>query len=73
MSSFQETSANGAPKGIRICVGRGNKLSMFRLSPQHLGGKKKSVVFTHKVQLKEVRLSYLLLFYENKPTRFSLW
>ncbi|VDO69797.1 unnamed protein product [Heligmosomoides polygyrus] len=66
-----ETSANGAPKGIRICVGRGNKLSMFRLSPQHLGGKKKSVVFTHKVQLKEVRLSYLLLFYENKPTRFK--
>lgn len=74
----EETSANGAPKGIRICVGRGNKLSMFRLSPQHLGGKKKSVVFTHKVQLKEpvVNFGYLtrsfLVAFDQKGTSLTI-
>ncbi|KAK6008967.1 nucleotidyl transferase, partial [Ostertagia ostertagi] len=68
----ENKATNGERSMLRICVGRGNVLSIFRLNPQHIGTKRKAVVFVHKVQLAQsivnfgfLTKSYLVAFDEK--------
>ncbi|VDL80541.1 unnamed protein product [Nippostrongylus brasiliensis] len=57
----EDDNKNGGRGNIRICVGRGNSLSMFRLNSNHIGSRKKPVVFLKKVSLSQpiVNLCFL--------------
>ncbi|KAJ1360645.1 hypothetical protein KIN20_019671 [Parelaphostrongylus tenuis] len=57
---------------LRVCLGRGDSLSMFRLSPQHAGISRNAVVLIHRIQLPQpvvnfgfLTKSYLVAFDEK--------
>ncbi|KAK5986581.1 Vacuolar protein sorting-associated protein 8 [Trichostrongylus colubriformis] len=49
----EDRPTHGQRSAVRICVGRANALSIFRLNPHNIGTKKKSVVFVHKIHLEQ--------------------
>nr|CDJ80772.1 Hypothetical protein CBG06265 [Haemonchus contortus] len=48
---FIEEDKNGEHKLLRICVGRGSCLSIFRFNPQYIGTKRKAAMFVYKINL----------------------
>ncbi|CAJ0603293.1 unnamed protein product [Cylicocyclus nassatus] len=58
---FEERKTNGAHGDLRVCVGRGQALTLFRLLPRNVGTPQKAAVLLHKIQLPQlaVNLSFL--------------
>ncbi|VDO59335.1 unnamed protein product [Haemonchus placei] len=53
-ATFGLQDKNGEHKLLRICVGRGSCLSIFRFNPQYIGTKRKAAMFVYKINLAQV-------------------